>query len=58
MTKYGVYIIEFLRFNDYTDGENLHEILKLSLIPTEYKWVDTKEELEEALLYFNKSNFR
>jgi hypothetical protein len=58
MTKYGVYVIEFLRADDYTDGENLHEILKLSLVPTTYKWVDTKSELKAALNDFNKSKFR
>jgi len=58
MTKYGVYIIEFLRANDYADGDNMSEILKLSLILTEYKWVDTKEEFEEALNDFNKKKFR
>jgi len=58
MTTYGVYIIEFLRSTDYTDGENLHEILKLSLVPTTYKWVDTKSDLKAALNDFNKSNFR
>lgn len=58
MTKYGVYIIEFLRGDDYPDGDNLHEILKLSLIKTEYKWVDTKEEFKTALQDFNKSKFR
>jgi hypothetical protein len=36
----------------------MHEILKLSLIKTKYKWVDNKEEFKKALLDFNKSNFR
>jgi hypothetical protein len=58
MTKYGVYIIEFLRADDYTDGENLHEILKLSLIPTKYNWVDTKEDFKKAIKEFNASKFR
>lgn len=58
MTKYGVYIIEFLRADDYLDGESLSEILNLSRIPTEYKWVDTKQDLEKALKDFNKSKFR
>ncbi len=58
MSKYGVYIIEFLRVNDYPDGDNLNEILKLSLIKTEYKWVDSKEEFADALIQFNKSQLR
>lgn len=58
MTEYGVFIIEFLRADDYPDGDNLHEILKLSLIDTEYKWVDSKEEFKKALQDFNKSKFR
>lgn len=58
MTNYGVYIIEFLRADDYLDGENLHEILKLSLIKTEYRWVENKEEFKKALRDFNKSKFR
>jgi hypothetical protein len=58
MTDYGIYIIEFLRPEDYLDGYILHEILKLSLIPTEYKWVGNKEELIETLEDFDKTKFR
>ncbi|THD30703.1 MAG: hypothetical protein DI588_14840 [Flavobacterium johnsoniae] len=58
MTKYGVYIIEFLRDGDYSDGDNLHEILKLSCIPTKYEWVDTKEDLQLALENFERSKYR
>ena len=58
MTKYGVFIIEFLREGDYTEGDNLNEILKLSRIPSKYKWVDTEEELRVALAKFNSSDYR
>jgi hypothetical protein len=58
MTDYGIYIIEFLRADDYPDGDNLHKILKLSLIDTKYKWVNSKEEFKNALKSFNKSRFR
>jgi hypothetical protein len=57
-TQYGVYIIEFLRSDDYTDGDNLHEILKLSLIPTKYEWIETKDEFIHALKNFSKSKYR
>lgn len=58
MTKYGVYIIESLRGDDYFDGETLHDILKLSDIPTVYKWADSISELKKHLIDFNKSNYR
>lgn len=58
MSKYGVYIIEFLRTNDYKDGKLLSEILNLSKIPSQYYWVNSKEELIQSLKNFNKSNYR
>ncbi len=58
MTKYGVYIIESLRGDDYFDGETLHEILELSHIPSIYKWADSIDELKSHLNDFNKSNYR
>jgi hypothetical protein len=58
MAKYGVFIIESLRSDDYFDGENLHEILKLSLIASKYHWVDTYDEFVNRLEDFKKSNFR
>ncbi len=58
MTKYGVYIIESLRGDDYFDEETLHDILELSDIPTVYKWADSIEELKKHLNDFNKSNYR
>jgi hypothetical protein len=58
MSIYGVYIIESLRSEDYTDGENLHEILKLSLIKTNYEWVESKEDLAQAIRNFAVSKFR
>lgn len=58
MTKYGVYIIESLRSNDYFDGETLHDILKLSKIPSKYKWVESKDDLKKQLKLFNNSRYR
>jgi hypothetical protein len=58
MTKYGVYIIESLRSDDYFDGETLHDILKLSDIPSRYKWVESIEDLKNKLKLFGLSNYR
>ena len=58
MTKYGIYIIESLRENDYFEGENLCEILKYSLVESKYKFVESKDDFERAINDFNKSNFR
>lgn len=58
MAKYGVYIIEFLRANDYCDGDALHEILKASRIPTKYRWPDTVEDFRKHLKDFQKSDYR
>ncbi len=57
-TIYGVYIIEFLRAEDYTDGFTLFEILELSKIPAQYEWADTAEDLKRLLKDFNKSGYR
>lgn len=57
--KYGVYIIESLRSTDeYFDGESLHAILNIALIPSKYNWVDTKLDFINELEKFKKSNFR
>jgi hypothetical protein len=58
MTKFGVFIIESLRGDDYFDGKTLAEILNLSHIPVTYKWADTKENLIIQLKLFKKSNMR
>lgn len=58
MTKYGVYIIESLRGDDYFDGETLHEILELSDIPSKYRWADSIDELKRHLILFSASRFR
>jgi hypothetical protein len=57
-TKYGVYIIEFLRADDYCDGEALHAILELSLIPTKYEWADSIDDLKRFLIDFNNLEYR
>lgn len=56
--QYGVYIIESLRSGDYFDGYTLKEILELSGIRVEYKWVETKEEFINALQNFEKTKLR
>ena len=58
MAKFGIYIIESLRKNDFKDGKALHSILKLSKIATVYKWVNTIKNFEVALSNFKKSNLR
>ncbi len=57
-TKYGVFIIESLRANDFFDGENLSQILELSLIDNIYREVVSKEDLLDALEEFSKSKLR
>lgn len=57
-TVYGVFIIEFLRSENYADGSTLHEILELSKIPTKYEWADTIEDLKRCLKKFDKSGYR
>ena len=39
-SKYGVFIIEFLRADDCADGEILSQILELSNIDVIYKWAN------------------
>lgn len=58
MSKFGVFIIESLRQNDYLDGLTLRDILDLSDIEVEYEDVQNEECLIEALEKFNTSNFR
>lgn len=58
MAQYGVFIIESLRSDDYFDGENLHEILKLSEINSIYNWVDSYDDFINSLEEFGRSNFR
>jgi hypothetical protein len=57
-TVYGIYIIEFLRDKEFKDGENLDKILKLSKIPSEYKWANHKDHFQSLLKEFIKSNYR
>ncbi|USD21711.1 hypothetical protein MJO52_00790 [Microbulbifer variabilis] len=57
-SKYGIFIIESLENGDYYDGKNLKEILKLSQIKCEYRYVHTREELSEAVKEFRQSNLR
>ena len=48
-SKYGVFIIEFLRADDCADGEILSQILELSNIDVIYKWANNKIHLAELL---------
>jgi hypothetical protein len=57
-TKYGVFIIESLREDDYFDGENLSQILNLSIIDNIYREVLSKTDFEQALNEFQKSGLR
>ena len=54
-SKYGVFIIEFLRADDCADGEILSQILELSNIDVIYKWANNKIHLAELLQEFKKS---
>jgi hypothetical protein len=56
--KYGVYIIESLKSEDYFDGENLKDILELSNIKVKYEWIETKDELNNKLSEFSISKYR
>lgn len=57
-TQYGIFIIESLRGEDYFDGENLHEILKLSGIRAEYREAESTKDFANSLQEFKDSNFR
>jgi len=58
MAKYGVFIIETLRSDDYFDGETLYEILDLTDIPARYEPADTIDDWFRLIKDFSKSNFR
>ena len=58
MTKYGIFIIESLRSDDFFDGENLSEILELSKIDRIYRWIDSIEDLKLKLEEFDQSQYR
>lgn len=58
MTKYGVYIIESLRGDDYFDGETLNDILKLSHVLSKYKWADSLQDFKRHLKAFSVSGYR
>jgi len=55
MSKFGIFIIESLRSDDYVDGENLGEILRLAQIDKQYRWADSVEDFERQLLEFKSS---
>jgi len=57
-TKYGVYIIESLRSDDYFDGQTLHDILEMSKIESTYKWVESIDDLKRVLKLFIISKYR
>lgn len=57
-SRYGVFIIESLRGDEYFDGENLQSVLELSEIPVQYRLVDSIEEFKKAILEFEKLNYR
>lgn len=56
--KYGVFIIESLREEDFFDGDNLSQILELSLIDNVYREVISKDDFNQALIEFQKSKLR
>lgn len=56
--KYGVFIIESLRSNDFFDGKMLKEILDLSKINAKYVSADTIDELKLRIDEFEQSEFR
>jgi len=58
MTKYGIFIIESLRSEDFFDGDNLSDVLALSEIETEYHWIDSSEDLKLKLEEFEASQYR
>lgn len=58
MTKYGIFIIESLRSEDFFDGENLSEVIALSEIDTIYKEVVSYEDLKFKLQEFEASHYR
>lgn len=57
-SKYGVFIIESLRSDDYFDGENLKDILELSNIECEYRDVETIDDFTQAVEDFRNSQLR
>ncbi len=57
-SKYGVFIIESLREQDFFDGENLSQILDLSIIDNIYREVFSKEDFNNALIEFHESKLR
>lgn len=58
MSKYGVFIIENLRGEDFFDGENLRKILNLSCIENVYREVHHKDDFADAIREFKASNLR
>lgn len=58
MSKYGVFIVENLRGEDFFDGYNLHEILNLSKIKSIYREVHDKDDFIESINEFKKSDYR
>jgi hypothetical protein len=58
MSKYGVYIIEFLRAGDHDDGFTISEILKLSKIECIYKYAHTKQDFVAFIKEFEESDYR
>ena len=61
-SRVGVFIIESLSFSnekaDLFEGKMLSNILQLNQIANEYYYIRTKQELEEVIKEFQKSNLR
>ncbi|MBB5638243.1 hypothetical protein HDE68_004172 [Pedobacter cryoconitis] len=58
MAKFGVYIIESLRSEEFADGENLASILKLANIEHQYHWADSVSHFFELIADFKISRFK
>ncbi len=57
-SKYGVFIIESLRGDEFCDGDNLRQILDLSEIINTYKKAETREDFVTAIQEFKESKLR
>jgi hypothetical protein len=60
--KFGVFIIESLAFEDEddarSDGQALHEMLRLIGIDSRYEYIRTERELEAIMERFDDSHFK
>lgn len=58
MSKYGIFIIESLRSQDYRDGHALEKIMVLSGIDVEYRQANSKDDFVAFIEEFKHSGFR